>query len=156
MAYYWKNSDKFYVNVAFTVSDNKRYVHQVEVRVGDFRWLLPRVYSEFEELHSQLLEYGVPQESFPPKRQGSRSHSIVGQTKNMLNNYLQTVIQMFNGQMPKPLQTFLEMKRYDCYFIVEDMYNRFLLAHEESAPKTSFAMTVMEVIIFIISWNNSL
>lgn len=146
MAYLWKNSDSFCVNLIFTVrGENNRFIHQMEVSVGEFCWSIPKEYADFEMLHSELQQYGVPSDLFPSNNPANVSHAFVAESKTNLNEYLQTVVQMLDGKMPKPFQDFLEMKEHDCYFIVEELYERYLQENDENIPKARFHMSVMEV-----------
>lgn len=147
MSYYWKNTDDSEVFIHMTTEENFVIQYKIDVRIGNIMWQVSHRYSEFFSLHAVLMEeHGVARDLLPPKRYvNTMSPEFIEERRRGLDTYIKTVFNYLQRRMPKVLVLFLEMEKYDVYFILPVLSEHFYLDLVGKIPAKAYNFNILEV-----------
>lgn len=97
--------------------------YNIEVRIADINWKLKHRYNEFAELHEYLVsEHCVEKDILPPKKLiGNKSETFIEKRRIALESYLNAVYHYLKKTMPREFALFLDLHKYDIFFILQNM-----------------------------------
>lgn len=97
--------------------------YKIHINVAGVQWTVSHRYSEFYELHNQLvLEHGLSKDILPPKRVIRNKCPVFIETrKNALSTYLRSVLNYLKRTMPRIFLEFLEFHEYDTFFLLQNL-----------------------------------
>jgi len=91
----------------------------ISVEVGTVSYKVRHRYSEFEAMHSRLVEVGVQKDLLPPKKLiGSKDPAFIMKRRKDLETYLQTVYHFLEKNLPQALADFLDFPLYDIHYVL--------------------------------------
>lgn len=127
MACFWLHQHETSIKIPRTEEIGNVTFYIIEVTVGHTSWQVMRRYSEFYELHNQLIiDHGVVKDDLPPKKVIRNKCPIFIETRRHgLESYLQKVLTYLKRTMPKIFVEFLQFHVYDIFFLLQSMARQF-------------------------------
>lgn len=127
MACFWLHQHETSVGIPETEEIANVTFYNIEVTVGSVSWHVSRRYSEFFEMHNQLIvNHGVVKDILPPKKVIRNKCPIFIEIRRKgLEEYLQTVLMYLNRTMPKIFVEFLDFHVYDIFFLLQNLALQF-------------------------------
>lgn len=147
MACFWSNQKETKIMIVSTKENNNVTFYNIVVSVGDFNWTVEHRYSEFYELHNQLvLDHGLPKDILPSKKVIRNKCPMFIETRRKgLEEYLQKTLVFLKRTMPKAFVDFLNFNIYDIFFLLQDLAPRLFKQSDLLFEKTTmFSMTTLE------------
>ena len=96
------------------------------VNIGAVEYKVRHRYSEFENMHTKLIEEGVEKDLLPPKKMiGNKDPAFIMKRRKELETYLQTTFHFFEKNLPVVLAEFLDFPLYDIHYIVRNLAFQF-------------------------------
>lgn len=97
-------------------------LYHIHVRVGEVSYHVERRFSQFQAMHSLLVEGGVDRELLPPKKLlGSKEPAFIMKRRRELEVYLQAVCHFLERNLSPHLATFLDLGQYDIHLVVSSL-----------------------------------
>nr|XP_023013070.1 nischarin [Leptinotarsa decemlineata] len=129
MACFWSNQNKTIIEIPSTEESNNITYYKIKVLVGDFHWTITHRYSEFYDLHNQLvIDHGVSKEILPSKKViRNKCPIFIENRRRGLEEYLQKILLFLKRTMPKILVDFLHFNVYDIFFLLQDLSSKLFL-----------------------------
>ena len=108
-------------------------LYQVVVAVGPVVYRVKHRYSEFESMHSKIVEDGIEKDLLPPKKLiGNKDPAFIMKRRKDLETYLQTVYHFLEKSLPRVLAEFLDFPTYDIDNVLQDLARHY---HETDQAK---------------------
>ncbi|CAG9828756.1 unnamed protein product [Diabrotica balteata] len=145
MACFWYNQRETTINIFSTKEVNNVTFYNITVTVGDFHWTVEHRYSEFYDLHNQLvIDHGVSKEILPCKKViRNKCPTFIEARRKGLEEYLQKILIFLKRTMPKIFVDFLEFNLYDIFFLLQDLSTKLFKNSDTILTKPS-VMTTLE------------
>lgn len=142
-----KNTDDWEVIIPNTTERDGVVLFLIQIRVGAVKWVVEHRYREFFELHKVLtLNHSVPKDILPPKVFfGSHSQQFIETRREGLETYINKVLRFLSNTMPPDLVTFLEMDKYDLWFLFRGLARQIRENNWIDRPPKDFQMSILEV-----------
>ncbi|XP_030748701.1 nischarin-like [Sitophilus oryzae] len=123
MACLWSNSNEVLIQIPLTEEIDNVTFYQISVKVGEIKWNVKHRYSEFYNLHNQLItDHGVSKDILPSKKViGNKSEPFIENRRKALEKYVQKIFIFLRQTMPKIFVDFLDFHLYDIYFLLQDL-----------------------------------
>lgn len=123
MACFWLNQSETRLNIPLVEEIGAVTYYKIEVQVATVIWTVSRRYSEFYELHNQLVsEHGLSKDILPPKKViRNKSPEFIEGRRQGLENYLKNVLNYLKITMPRVFVEFLGFHLYDIFFLLHDL-----------------------------------
>ena len=116
-------------------------LYQVVVEVGPVVYRVKHRYSEFESMHSKIVENGIEKDLLPPKKLiGNKDPAFIMKRRKDLENYLQTVYHFLEKSLPRVLAEFLDFPTYDIHYVLQDLASHY---HETDLRSVSHVYSFM-------------
>ncbi|CAF1566590.1 unnamed protein product, partial [Didymodactylos carnosus] len=135
--------------VGINTSNQKFTEYVIEIRLDDIRWQVNRRYSEFNDLHEQLVKfYFIDKNSLPPKKLfNNHSDLFVQKRRQQLDTYLKKLFVHFSSKnIPECLADFLQFQLYEVHGIVRKMAQELFLNGEKLLfSKQFYTMTPLQL-----------
>lgn len=150
MACFWLNQNDCKVEISSTDEINGITYYEIQVTIGDIQWKVKHRYSEFFELHNQLIqEHGISKDLLPSKKViRNKSPTFIESRRKGLEEYLLKILVFLKKTMPKSLVDFLHFNLYDIYFLLHDLSsNLFVEADDILYSKKPYTFSTLEVTI---------
>lgn len=148
MACFWLNQNECRIEIPTTDEVNGVTYYKIQVSIGDIQWKVEHRYSEFFEIHNQLIqEHGISKDLLPSKKViRNKNPTFIETRRKGLEEYLQKILTFLKKTMPKSLVEFLHFNLYDIYFLLHDLSLKlFLEADDILLSKKSYSFTTLEV-----------
>lgn len=148
MACFWLNQSECRIEIPTTEEINGITYYKIHVSVGDIEWKVDHRYSEFFDMHNQLIqEHGIAKDLLPSKKViRNKSPTFIESRRKGLEEYLQKILTFLKRTMPKIVVDFLHFNLYDIYFLLYDMSSKFFLeADDILLSKKPYSFTALEV-----------
>ena len=101
-------------------------LYQVVVAVGPVVYRVKHRYSEFESMHSKIVEDGIEKDLLPPKKLiGNKDPAFIMKRRKDLETYLQTVYHFLEKSLPRVLAEFLDFPTYDIHYVLQDLASHY-------------------------------
>lgn len=133
--------------------------YKIKVLVGEFNWTVTHRYSEFFDLHNQLvLEHGISKDILPSKKVIRNKSPIFIETRRKgLEEYLQKILTFLKRTMPKIFVEFLNFSIYDIFFLLQELSSKLYLdADLILLSKKPYNFITLEVRSFFFDSINSI
>ncbi|CAH1393443.1 unnamed protein product [Nezara viridula] len=100
--------------------------YKLNVKIGAVKWTVKRRYTDFSDLHKALvLNHGVSKEILPRKLLCLLKNDKFIESRRLgLQKYITDVLRYLSNTMPPVLVSFLEMDKYDLWFLLKDLSYR--------------------------------
>lgn len=123
MACFWLNQAETKINIPSVEEIGTVTYYRIEIQVATVQWFVLRRYSEFYDLHNQLVgDHGVSKDILPPKKVlGSKTPEFVENRRQGLENYLRSVLNYLKITMPRVFIEFLDFHIYDVFFLLRNL-----------------------------------
>ncbi|KAJ8950350.1 hypothetical protein NQ314_007885 [Rhamnusium bicolor] len=94
MACFWFNQNKTRIEIPSTEEIANVTFYKIQVFVGEFNWTVNHRYSEFYQLHNQLVvDHGVSKDILPSKKVIRNKHLMfIENRRKGLEEYLQKIL----------------------------------------------------------------
>lgn len=148
MACFWLYQNDCRIEISSTEEVNSVTYYKIQISIGDVHWNVGHRYSEFFELHNELIqEHGISKDLLPSKKVIRNKSPIFIETRRKgLEEYLQKILVFLKKTMPKIVVDFLHFNLYDIYFLLLDLSTKlFLEADEILLSKKPYTFTTLEV-----------
>lgn len=148
MACFWLNQNDCKAEISSTDEVNGITYYKIQVTIGDIQWKVKHRYSEFFELHNQLIqEHGISKDLLPSKKViRNKSPTFIESRRKGLEEYLLKILVFLKKTMPKVLVDFLHFNLYDIYFLLHDLSSKlFVEADDILYSKKSYTFSTLEV-----------
>ena len=114
------------ITVPEVVTEEGVTLYQVVVEVGPVVYKVKHRYSEFEAMHSKVVEEGVEKDLLPPKKLlGNKDPAFIMKRRKDLESYLQTVYHFLEKNLPTVLAEFLDFPTYDIHYVLQDLASKY-------------------------------
>jgi len=102
----------------------------INVQVGKVSWSVKHRYSQFQQMHDQLVEEGLAgRDLLPPKKLlGSKEPSFIMKRRRELETYLQSICHFLEKSLPPALSSFLCLELYSLHHVIQQLAE---LTHQE-------------------------
>lgn len=123
MACFWLNQAETRINIPSTEELGAVVYYKIEVNVANIHWYVLKRYSEFYDLHTQLIsDHGVSKDILPPKKViGNKTPEFIESRRQGLENYLRSVLNYLKITMPRVFVEFLNFHLYDIFFLLRNL-----------------------------------
>lgn len=151
MACFWLNQADTKINIPSTEELGAVIYYKVEVIVGNVNWYVLKRYSEFYELHSQLIgDHGVSKDILPPKKViGNKTPEFIETRRQGLENYLRCMLNYLKVTMPRVFVEFLDFHLYDIFFLLRTVSAKLFVEADTILSTTkSYIFNPLQVNIF--------
>lgn len=148
MAFFWLQQNDSKIEIPSAEETNGVTYYKIKVYIGDIQWKVDHRYSEFFELHNQLIqEHGISRDLLPSKRVlRNKSPTFIENRRKGLEEYIQKILAFLKKTMPKVFVDFLHFNVYDIYFLLLDLSSKlFLEADEILFSRKPYTFTTLEV-----------
>lgn len=148
MACFWSNQNDCRIEIPSTEEINGITYYKIQISIGDIQWKVDHRYSEFFEIHNQLIqEHGISKDLLPSKKViRNKSPSFIEMRRKGLEEYLQKILVFLKKTMPKILVDFLHFNLYDINFLLHDLSSKlFLEADNILLSKKPYIFSTLEV-----------
>lgn len=148
MACFWSQQNDCRIEIPSTDEVNSVTYYKIQISIGDIQWKVDHRYSEFFDVHNQLIqEHGISKDLLPSKKViGNKTPSFIESRRQGLEEYLQKILVFLKKTMPKILVDFLHFNHYDIYFLLHDLSTKlFLEADEILLSHKPYTFTTLEV-----------
>lgn len=148
MACFWTNQNDCRIEIPSTEEVNSITYYKIRISIGDIQWKVDHRYSEFFDIHNQLIqEHGISKDLLPSKKVlRNKIPSFIELRKKGLEEYLQKILVFLRKTMPKILVDFLHFNLYDINFLLHDLSSKlFLEADDILLSKKPYIFSTLEV-----------
>lgn len=148
MACFWLNQSETKINIPSVEEIRAATYYRIEVQVATVNWFVLRRYSEFYNLHNQLItEHGLSKDILPPKKViGNKTPEFIESRRQGLENYLRVLLNYLKITMPRIFVEFLNFHLYDVFFLVRNLAAKlFEEADSILSSDKSYVFTPLEV-----------
>ncbi|XP_014291657.1 nischarin [Halyomorpha halys] len=120
--------------------------YKINVKIGVVKWTVQRRYTDFSDLHKTLvLNHGVSKETLPRKLFCIlRNDKFIESRRLGLQKYINDVLRYLSNTMPPVLVSFLEMDKYDLWFLLKDLSNRIKMNGWIENPPIACEISIIE------------
>lgn len=142
-----KNPNDWTVCIPQTTERNGVTMFHIHMRIGRVKWSTERRYKEFSELHKSLvINHSVPKDILPPKVFFKKmTQEDIQRRKEGLEKYINSILRFLWNAMPPALVTFLELDKYDMWFLFGRLANCIRTNKWLESPPKEFRMSLIEV-----------
>lgn len=148
MACFWLNQAETKVNIPSTEEIGAVVYYKIEINVSDVSWYVLKRYSEFYDLHTQLIsDHGVSKDLLPPKKViGNKTPEFIESRRHGLENYLKSVLNYLKITMPRVFVEFLDFHVYDICFLLRTLAAKlFVEADSILSTTNSYILNPLQV-----------
>ena len=152
MAYLWCNQNEANLNIPTTEEIASVTYYVITISIGEVKWKVKHRYSEFFNLHNQLVtEHGVSKDILPSKKViGNKCDVFIETRRKALEEYLQKVFIFLKRTMPNIFVQFLDFHLYDIYFLLQNLSSKCFAEADFILSSTKvFTFNTLEVCIVL-------
>lgn len=120
--------------------------YKLNVKIGAVTWTVKRRYTDFFDLNKTLvLNHGVSKEILPKKLFCIlRNDKFIESRRLGLQKYITDVLRYLSNTMPPVLVSFLEMDKYDLWFLLKDLSQRIKMNGWIENPPVACEISIIE------------
>lgn len=146
MACFWLNQSETNIEIPEVEDIGTVTYYKIKVNVAETTWFILHRYSEFYELHTQLVtDHGVSKDILPPKKViRNKSPIFIENRRQGLESYLRSVLNYLKITMPRIFVEFLDFHVYDIFFLLRNLAAHFY-AQADTIMKTTKSYTLTPV-----------
>lgn len=148
MACFWLNQSETSIQIPEVEEIGTVTYYKIKVNVAGVIWIVSHRYSEFYELHNQLVtDHGVSKDSLPPKKViRNKCPMFIENRRQGLESYLQNVLNYLKITMPRIFVEFLDFHVYDIFFLLHNLAAHFFIEADAILSTTeSYSFTPLQV-----------
>lgn len=156
MACFWLNQAETKIHIPSVEEVGAVTYYKIEVKVANVTWYVLKRYSEFYDLHIQLIsDHGVSKDILPPKKViGNKTPEFIENRRQGLENYLRSVLNYLKITMPRIFVEFLDFHLYDIFFLLRALAAKLFLESDSIlSTSKSYTFNPLQVIRNIL-YNN--
>ena len=131
------------------ITENKGVIFYVlHMRINAVQWTVNHRYSDFSELNKTLvLNHGISKDILPGKTLFHiRNDTFIESRRLALEKYIKEVVRFLSNTMPPILVSFLDMDKYDLWFLLKNLSNKITMNGWIENPPGSCEINIIEVI----------
>lgn len=138
MACFWLNQAETTIRIPSVEEIGAITYYKIEIKVANVSWYILKRYSEFYDLHNQLIsDHGVSKDILPPKKViGNKTPEFIESRRQGLEKYLKSVLNYLKLTMPRIFVEFLDFHIYDIFFLLRTLSAK-LFVEADSILSTS-------------------
>ncbi|XP_063928970.1 nischarin isoform X2 [Zophobas morio] len=148
MACFWFNQNDTRIEIPSAEEVNNVTYYKIIVTVGEIKWHVLHRYSEFFDLHNQLVtDHGVSKDILPSKKViRNKCPIFIESRRKGLEEYCQKILNYLKRTMPRIFIEFFHFHIYDIFFLLQNLALRFFLeADLLLSSSKSYALTPLEL-----------
>lgn len=151
MACFWLNQSETTIEIPEAEEIRTVTYYKIKVNVAGIIWFISHRYSEFHELHNQLVtDHGVSKDILPPKKViRNKSTEFIESRRQGLESYLRRVLNYLKITMPRIFVEFLDFHVYDIFFLLRSLAAHFYAEADTILSTTeSYSFTPLQVLLY--------
>lgn len=155
MACFWLSQSETKIKIPVTEEIGAVTYYKIQVNVSGIIWTVCHRYSEFYDLHNQLVtDHGVSKDILPPKKViRNKDPSFIESRRQGLEAYLRSVLNYLKITMPRIFVEFLEFHIYDIFFLLHHLAAKLFVEADLVLSSTkSYAFNPLQVAIIVITY----
>ncbi|XP_055372565.1 nischarin [Condylostylus longicornis] len=129
MSCHFKYTKETNLSIPRTAENNNKIYYEVKIVIKDVEWSVLRRYREFYDFHEKLTHsegHVIAKSLLPPKKiLGNKNPEFVEQRRKLLEEYIQSLLGLFNDKLPRAFIEFLEFNKYDIVYLLQDLSHYF-------------------------------
>lgn len=148
MACFWFNQNDTKIEIPNTEEMNNIIYYKIVVTVGEIKWHVLHRYSEFFDLHNQLVtDHGVSKDILPSKKViRNKCPIFIESRRKGLEEYSQRILSYLKRTMPRIFIEFFNFHVYDIFFLLQNLALRFFLEGDQLLSSSkSYTLSPLEV-----------
>lgn len=147
MSCFWNSQNETSVEIPTYEEKNNIIYYKITVTVGEVVWCVLHRYSEFYELHNQLVtNHGVSKDILPSKKViRNKTPAFVESRRQGLEQYCQRILSYLKRTMPRIFVEFFDFHVYDIFFLTQSLALKFFEADLSLTSNIKYNLTPLEV-----------
>jgi hypothetical protein len=150
MACFWLNQNDTLIEIPSSEEINNITYYKIVVTVGEIKWHVLHRYSEFFELHNQLVtDHGVSKDILPSKKViRNKCPIFIENRRKGLEEYCQKILNYLKRTMPRIFIEFFNFHVYDIFFLLQNLAMKFFVEADLLLSSTrSYTLTPLEIVL---------